>query len=125
MDAYEDRQAKFLEENKEKLEKLKKIESKMKKIDPIREELKSSIQQSLEEYNLQGFSDDQVTISRRNGNLRWDFKKDLTKEQKDEIRTDLIDEYPDYFEYRKTSDSWSWRFTFEGQNSCINRVQWS
>lgn len=41
MNSYEDRQAKFLEDNKEKLEKLKKIESKMKKIDPIREELKS------------------------------------------------------------------------------------
>lgn len=114
MNSYEDRQAKFLEDNKEKLEKLKKIESKMKKIDPIREELKSSIQQSLEEYNLQGFSDNEVTISRRTGNLRWDFKKDLTKEKKDEVRDDLIDQYPDYFEYRKTADSWAWRFTFQG-----------
>lgn len=111
METYEDRLKKFIEINKEKLDKLKNIESKMKKIDPVRKQLKEDMEASLEELNLKGYSDDDVTISRKNGSNRWDFKKELTKEEKDEIRDDLIGEYPDYFEYRKTADSWQWRFS--------------
>ena len=114
MDSYEERLEKFIEENKEKLDKLKKIESKMKKVEEMRKELKTSIQDSLSEHNLQGYSDQQVTISKRSGSTRWGFVKTLTKEEKDEIQSDLCDQHPDWFEYSRIADSWAWRFSVEG-----------